>query len=462
MIIKFSNEGGIGCALVQDLEAVLDFRNQFPDLKVKAIATVKPGDEENPASDKKHANWGASDDLPVLLRDAAENDTVILPGIRFKSEMQYGGGIAYGTREIDDDGDEYFKTLSIPEIDNFLRESKVSQTLMQILMDLNFSAMAFPQICMNAASGSNRKIKRLICHTTRAMNCRVDVMDKQGNHRKVEVNMDMGRPQYNELNSTFIDALPEYDEQELLKSSTKQNFISILKVPDLGRMNHMVPDWNTARVSGWLEISKSIALFKKYLMDNQVSIKYHIEIDDQYWPARFGKEYWDGLDTAGKQSEIQQEVSAWSDFMRGAKGAGNIQMTQMKWNEHTGVHRSYWKITELKGHISKDGIYVEDSREASEHKMSALGIHPDMIGNAPGSKLGAGSGSGNRVAFNQRLSMAKFIQDLALSPLEIVADFNGWNTLPELNGKRIQWRIRNSLIETLDTGSAATKPEAIA
>ena len=227
----------------------------------------------------------------------------------------------------------------------------------------------------------------------------------------------------------------------------------------------MQPDWNTARNSGWMDISKVIAMFKKYLMENQASIKYHIHIDMDYWPMRFGKEEWNKMDISQKQSAQQAELNAWKKFMKGSGGAGNVHVSSMEWLDRHQMHREFWKIEELKGHITKDGVYVEDSREASEHKISALGLHQSMIGNAPGGSLGAGSGSGNRVAFNQRLSMAKFAQDRALAPLNLIARFNGWHEklLPrKIEGEKyagkLEFRVRNSLITTLDTGAEATKP----
>jgi hypothetical protein len=458
MALKFRGEGGAFAALYEDEETILSWKNVFG----KKSKPVSPGKGENPSSTYSHAVWGTSnDDLPQKLQAEAEAHPLVSGIIKFKTQLQYSGGLSYGVRIVDENGKEQFKNISDGEIDKFLRKNNIPGYAFASLVDLNAFGMAFPQLIMSA-NDRDPKIVRLMNHTTRAKNCRVSIHNKQGDHDFVEVNMDMGTSDYNSDNSTNITALPEFDPVGFIKDkATKKQFIKILKVPDLGRANHMTPDWNSVREGGWLEISKLIAMFKKYLIENQASIKYHIEIDSDYWPSRFGREAWEALDTSEKVAKQQSELEVWAKFMKGTKGTGNMQVTTMLWCETKGVHRSLWKINELKGFISKDGVYIEDSREASENIMAAFNIHPDLLGNAPGTTLGSGSGSGNRVAYNQQLAMAKFIQDLTLSPLDIIADFNGWTDRirEEHNGELI-FRFRNSLITTLDTGASATAVKA--
>jgi hypothetical protein len=97
-----------------------------------------------------------------------------------------------------------------------------------------------------------------------------------------------------------------------------------------------------------------------------------------------------------------------------------------------------------------DGAFMKESNESSDHALSTLSIHPEIIGNAPGSKLGSGSGSGNRVAFNQRVALSLIRQSIVLESLRIVSEVNGWD---------VRWMMRNSLITTLDSGAEATKPK---
>ena len=114
-----------------------------------------------------------------------------------------------------------------------------------------------------------------------------------------------------------------------------------------------------------------------------------------------------------------------------------------------------WKIEAIDNKI-KDGIYIEDSNEASSHLLYALSMDPTIIGSQPGSKLGSGSGSDKQVAFNIYIDTVKAHQDLILEPFRWIAEYNGWepytfkfkNSLdPATNPVRPEQESKNALNE---------------
>lgn len=456
-VITAKTSGGMNF-LIPGEEVLISTKNVVATA-TKSLEEVK----EETSEVKDYALWGNLENkLPQELQMDVEFSPLISGIVRLKSEMQYSGGLSYGFKQVIEKGagaEEHFKPIIDAEIESFLRKNNIHRFLMACLMDMNTYSMAFPQLVLDQSD--KPKVKKLMNHTTRAKNCRVSKADKYGNHSKVFVNPNFGISGFNEDDTMEITALPEFDKESFMRGSAKRQFVDIIKIPDLGRVNHTHPDWDSTRNSAWLEIAELIAQFKKYLIQNQASIKYHIEIDEQYWPARFGTEEWRAMSQTDKETKMRDEIDEWAEFMKGPEKSGNLQVTTMKWDESRGVHRSFWKITELKGFVSKDGVYIEDSREASENIMVAFGMHPDIIGNAPGTNLGSGSGSGNRVSYNQRLSMAKFTQDSICAILDLIADFNGWRERLEKEAENsvFQFRFRNSLITTLDTGAAATAPQ---
>lgn len=434
---------------------------QKPKAAKPSRSTSSLAEKENKGKD--HALWGHDDNLPQDLQLEAEHNALVSGIIRLKSEMQYSGGLTYGLKKLQEVGDgskEYFKPVINLEIEEFLRDNNIPEFILSSFIDLNTYGMSFPQIILNR---KRDKIKRLINHTTRAKSCRLTPMDKKGNHSEVHVNLYFGTEAYNGKDTTKIPALPFYGKIDHIREGKSLQYVNILKVPDLGRINHSHPDWASVRNSDWLEVAQLIAQFKKYLLKNQASIKYHIEVDAEFWPEKFGRDEWEALKLEEKQDKQKKVIEEWSKWMSDPEKAGNMQVTSMEWDRHNGTHRSFWKVTEMKGYVSKDGIYIEDSREASENIMVSFNMHPEILGNAPGTALGSGSGSGNRVSFNQRLSMAKFSQDLMLSTLNLIAQFNGWaeeEQAKESGNGVFEFRLRNSLITTLDTGASATKPSA--
>ena len=75
----------------------------------------------------------------------------------------------------------------------------------------------------------------------------------------------------------------------------------------------------------------------------------------------------------------------------------------------------------------KDGMYLEDSGEATAHIYTALGIDATLVNTPTKGGMGAGSGSDKREAFNIYMALRKSDQDLILEPLNLIRDFNGWD-----------------------------------
>lgn len=148
---------------------------------------------------------------------------------------------------------------------------------------------------------------------------------------------------------------------------------------------------------------------------------------------------------------MKEQVNEWKKALFGAENADAVIATAMKHvpgkNEET---YSLVKITKLDNSTNgKDGSYLNASREASQHKIIAMGMDPTLVGALPGDGgMGAGSGSNNRVAFNQRVLLSKADQDNVLQLMELIRDFNEW---PET----MEFAIDQGLITTLDAGAEA-------
>jgi hypothetical protein len=112
--------------------------------------------------------------------------------------------------------------------------------------------------------------------------------------------------------------------------------------------------------------------------------------------------------------------------MAGAENTGNSLMVTFSSNPQLQKEYPGWKITAIDNKI-RDGIYIEDSQEASSHLLFALAVDPTLIGSAPGKGMGAGSGSDKQAAFNQYISLCQAHADIILEPLHFIRDYNGWD-----------------------------------
>lgn len=435
---------GFGCVVSAGGKAVALFKNSvFDENKAESSSS-----SDSEVSDGKHFPWGDTDDLPRKMAKAAELDTVVQPGIRFNAKMAFGAGVAYGDLIEDDDQGELFKIRKDPKIEEFFENNAVDLLQFDILYDLCYLSNAYVQIVLDKAG---KNVVEANTAFSRANYVRVEKV-KKGYPTKAFLNFDFGTTDYSPTNTKELPLLSPHrpwDHLRELAAKGKRRFIFRMTLPDGQRRYYPRADWFTAFESGWMDISKAIAKFKKHLMENQMSVKHLISFSNKYWPWRFGEEEWAKYPMKKKRELVQAEVDMISDFLSGSENAGKSLSTDKI--IHDGKEYSLLTIEELPNNWYKEGMYVEDSQESSLNKFSALSIHPEIMGNTPGSsKMGGGSGSANRVAFNQRVSLSFYEQLISLSWLKIPMNINKW--------PHKSVRYRNSHIETLDTGGEMTKP----
>lgn len=390
--------------------------------------------------------WGADNDFPQQVIKDVRIDTEIGAILDKKARLLYSGGITFGTLERGDNGTEILKA---PEpniaktIDDFFIKSNINLYLMEAAKDLAWFYNVYPEL---VRSKDMTKIVQLCVQASEE--CR---WSKQ--------NPKTGLIEYCYINANFPDAKstdtltkklpvldPYYDPAGRMKENTKDlNFIYPISYPSPGNKFYQLADWNSIRSSGWLDVSKLIPAFKKALLENQLTIKYHIKISDQFWGWKFPD--WGKKTEVQKKKAMQEELDKFVKLMKGTDKTGAPFISSFKTDPGTGKEYQGWIIDVIDDKL-KDGKYLEDGKEASAHKMAALGLHPALVGTMPNSGLG-GAGSNIREAYNLFILENQPNQDLLLAPLYVVRDYNGW-------GPEIVFRFKNSLMTTLDTGKEKT------
>ncbi len=234
---------------------------------------------------------------------------------------------------------------------------------------------------------------------------------------------------------------PLFDTVEKIKEGGSYEYIYPTSYVDVDNKFYHLADWDSARTSGWLPASLKIPAFKSALMDNQMTIKYHLKVSPEYWAWKYPD--YDAMKVEDKNTCKTLFVQEFNQKMKGTDKAGITLLSLMKLDS-MGKEIPGLSIEAIDNKI-KDGIYIEDSNEASTHILTSLGVDPTLTGNGPGKNFGSGSGSDKRVAYNIYMSSIRPWQDLLLQIFGVVRDYNGWD--PEL-----VFRFRNSLVTTLDSG----------
>jgi hypothetical protein len=392
------------------------------------------------------ARWGVDNLFPQNLLDCIRKNTIIPSTIDWKVRALYAGGISYGLTTIVD-GEEKFTPVRIPEVEDFLKKSNIQQNyIIPATKDLYHFYNVFPEITL-----SKDRSKILQLSTQKAINCRYSIQ-----------NQETGLIDYCFINANWIHFASAtdprtivrpvldlyYDPVTALKNrSDSFNYIYPLSYPTPGETYYALADWYSVVTSGWLEAANAIAQFKKYLMQNQITVKYLIKVPEYWWKWKYKN--WDTLSDADRKVAMSNEMKVFNDFLTGTNNAGKSLMTTFKFDPIANKEYPGWQIEAIDDKI-KSGIYVEDSQEASSHILYALGVDATLIGTVPGKGIGAGSGSDKREAFNMYMSLCQIHEDIILAPLNFIRDYNGWDP-------NLVWKFKRPQLQTLDNVTPAQR-----
>lgn len=421
---------------------------------VQAAIETKSGTQENEKSatikrmeDKGIlAPWGDNNTWPQQLIEDVRKSDLIPMIVEQKTKLLYSGGVVYGKLNVVD-GVETMERMAVPEIDEWLKKTRINRYLYEAGYDKYMFYNFFPELVLN---DKKSMITRIYNHD--ASECRLGRQKKSGKINKVFLSANWDGSQKAD-NMLRIDALdPYYDVADQIRRGQKIRYILPMRTVHMGNKYYDIPTWNGVRVSKWFALSQSIPEFKINLMKNQMTIKYHIEIDEAWWAWRF--KGWGDLKNSKREELMKDEVKSFEKFMKGEKKAGNTLLSSKRRDPHDkGMDWSSWTIHEMKFQLP-DGAYVEDSQEADFHIARAHGIDPTLIGISPSrSKTSSGSGSDKRVARLNHLMDSKSDQDQILEPLQVISEYNGWDKKHN-DGAPIHWWCKNYFVATLDRSSS--------
>lgn len=391
----------------------------------------------------KYASWGSDNLRPKRLIEAVEKNDLIPVIISFKKRLVYSQGLAYGYELIDENGNEKLIRVEIDEIEDFLEMICVDRYLTEAADDNALFNNGF--VWFNKNLGG----KIIGLGSLDSSYCRLELQNDKGQIENCYVNANWADGG-TESDSEIIKALnPYYDLAGQIKNSRKTQMILPLRTQRRNRVYYDKADWEGLLDSGWLDLAQKIPDFKKSLMENQLSIKWHVQIPEYYWPFRFPN--WKDMKTDERKQKMDTVLNEFTNFVKGTDKAGTALISTFRFNEGQMKEYPGWKVEALKGDF-KGGEYIEDSKEVDHHIVRAFGLPAQLIQSVAANGQGAGSGSDIRVAFNQAVIMEKPNQDRLIQPLQIISAVNGWSEKykSKLKGKKLRFWCKSYQLATLD------------
>jgi hypothetical protein len=393
------------------------------------------------------APWGDDNLFPQQVVDEASKNSILPSTIDWKARALYSNGIEHGYYRINEKKEIIFEPIQEPRVLEFFKRSRITRYLAKACSDFYWFYNIFPEFILTK---DRSEIYSISCND--ASYSRWGRQNSAGIVEKCYYSANWAEgAKADSAETLVIAALDPFISPEELREKSGFKFIYPVSYPTTGRSFYQLAHWNSLRTSGWLDFANAIPQFKKALMQNVITVKYHIEIADYWWTWKYSD--WEQKPEL-KVARIEDEMSKFNAFVANIENSGKSIFSTFKTDPTTGKDYAGWKITPI-GDGLKDGLYIEDSQEASSHLLYSMGVHASLIGSTPGKGMGGGSGSDAREAFNIYQSLCQIHQDLILEPLEFIRDYNGWPS-------DLVFRFRRPMLQTLDhvpPSKRETKPQ---
>ena len=430
----------------------------------------------------KVAPWGEDNRFPQNIENLMAYCGIGRSALEWKAKMLYGGGIIPGQLTgIDPNTQEDIFTpldrVKHKHVYDFISTQQFFRFMIEYLQDWVWFANCFPEIIL---SKDCKTITGLVHQES--CDARLKQMDESGSinkvylsklwgaskdqHAKFDPNKKMKGLMDNpsELSDSykeFISELPcidMYNATESLKKIAEslkskaglKSAILPVNWPSPNKTYYQVATWDGARLGGWIEIACKIPSMLKTLYEKAFQIKYHIEVPETYFERKYGFEIWHAKTGVEQEAEKMTLLEKMNDFLSGDENAFASFVSFFEIDSHDHKEYARIKITPIedKSRIDKELL---TSSAADIQTLIAMNVHPTLFG---AGTIGTGSqrsgGSDIREAFLVYNASLVLERRVLLQPLYLVRDYNNW-------GSDIEFRIRDTVLTTLDTGAGTKK-----
>lgn len=435
-------DGSINSFFIPSVAAVVSTDAAFPRTNaVKEVTNQSTGIFE----------WGDDNLEPQNIIKTLNEHDLLRPAIEKKAKLVYGQGFVYGPERIVDTPhgkERIIEPAIIPEIEDWSEDTNLKLYARESSTDRFSFGNFFPEMILGKYNNHVHKLYNLD-----ASECRLALQDKRtGAINKVHISANWDSMGGGNNNVIKVDALDPYGSlvKQILARPDIKKWVLPMRSQSHGDKYYAKDSLYGLRQSGWLDVAKSVPKWKKAVMENQLSIKFHIQVSAEWWEWKYPgfKE----KPLKEKHKLQQAEITRFLDAMKGTDKAGNVLMTSFQYDPRHNKEWAGWKIEPLdNSKFDSNENHLEYASEADLRTIRALNMHPTLFGAARG-KGSAGSGSDLRVAENQAVLECKPEQDDILAPILAATRLNGWHEKYGGEFKRLGWQFKSYFIARLDSG----------
>lgn len=370
--------------------------------------------------DERYIPFGADDQLPYELKQIIDGDEVTAQCVNFNVSCLYGAG----------------PTLSQPDEagEKWLSAQDITQFLLEQATDLQIYFFAVAVIIL---SRDGRRINRIV--HKEAPYIRFAAADRHGRipyvyyadfHRRRPRPDEIERIEALDLHDPIGDLRGRlgWDRTPPRKTTRTRKFAIISRYPTAGCQYYPVPYWSSILRGGSYDEKRLISVGKRAKLRNHTGVKYHVEIQKDYWARICREEYITEPDE--QAARIRREKENIRQFLSGLENSGKVWISTFYVNPD-GTEISDVRIRLIEGQ-KEGGEWSEDIQAAANTICFAFGVHPNMVGAVPGKSQSNNSGSDKRELYIMKQYTLTPAKHILLRALNLCFQFNGFAARPVL------------------------------
>lgn len=419
--------------------------------------------------------WGDNNLLPVEMADHIENCGVLNAALDAKARIGVGKGLQpFLLMNVTNDGKEELDWVSDAEIQDWME----ANDLFDFAFDSSYDVNAFGWSCATVIQHKSRS------HITRIK--RKDIVGVRLQKKKANgfieniYECNDWKQAGNAFDNTKMISLPAlkegYEAEDLMARKSDYEFAILNRRLRNGRGYYPLPLWYAARA--WVKVARSIPAMKNSMFQNQMTLKYVINISEKYW-----SDHYEGFEDMKPEAQLAIQQAKYDEIEEYLVGEDKQYKTLISgtWFDTVNQkHVPYIDIQVLDDKV-KDGKLLPDSSAANSEILFALMMNPALIGaGQPGGPYSNNAGGSNiRESYLVQLMIMEAERRMNTRYMNIIKQVNGWGKRLEkktsyivpANGSvyaprtkeitpRLVFRYPSGLLTTLDTGKS-TKSENV-
>jgi hypothetical protein len=395
--------------------------------------------------------WGDNNLLPLTIQDAVSGSWQVAVCLDIVARNTYSKGLCIVETTIDENGKEAVKLVMNEEQQKFLFKTNAKKLIINGCFDYWQYGNPFTQIITDKKTAVQKKDggKIALLRATDPSDIRLGWKDKDGYITKAYMHGEWNKmPQESEM--AILNVLDEYEWEEQLRNSFDARWIMPTHNYTSGKQYYHEMPWHAALKTGIVDMSIAYPKLKKSMMENAMTIKYHVRIDEQYWSDTYGQKEWMDFTPAQRIEKKQLKYAQIDKHLTGSENAFKSIFSPKVTLNRDGTEVKFLTIEKIETDPGKNASYWEDMQANNSQIIAAFGLNAAQIGTVLSDSKSRGGGSDIResdMAFKGQIGLHR---EIILEPLENAMRFN---KLLSFNQKLA---FRDSILTTLDvnpTGS---------